>query len=1053
MERQTLWGLRLQNIVLTCVLLLASFSACSAEVAFEKLTDMDYRGTTYYTIRNLTLYECQGWCREEPECQAASFSFVSNPLTPVQETVCLLQNETAANNPSAVPKPAISTYYMIKLRINSDKVCNRPWTFERLPKKMLRGLDNALMFVSTKEACLAACLNEERFICRSAEYSYLTLQCHLSEHDRRSVDETIEMVEADQVDYFENLCLSGAQACKGDREFPTPEIGVPNAIINRYVDTHYYVDLELMANNVEACRRACEIENEILCRSFLYRGPPTGTTYNCQLFHMDHVTLPDGAETFLDKDRPLIDTGSDPGIYYENVCKRSPVVSAGAALSDGPQTAALAELISSSLSQGPSSSPLTIAASSDETIPGSSSDPAEVPSGPLSAGPLTGSGAPTVVGASAPGYYIPPSTGFSPSVAEQTSESDPPPSAEGSTVEVISPAVGSFVPQLSPLAALTEPGSPAPPSVSSDPNPTEPENPLPSVASESNSPLPSVPNRPGSPLPSAPSKPVSPLPSAPNGPSSPLPSAPGQPGSPAVPTSESAEQLGSLDGGPEPGPLPAVDPTEPQIPFPTGDTEGAGSDTAGEGDGGDGDDGAEIVTIPDLPISGGGGSSPGGATGDPAGGATGGDGGNPAIPDGGDGSSQTAGEGNDLNCDSSGTCYDVSVQCKDTRIVVQVGTNRPFNGRIYALGRSETCNVAVVNSDRFRLDLSLSGQDCNTQSIGTVYSNTVVVQHHSVVMTKTDKIYKVRCTYDMSSRNITFGMMPISQAAQDPNSEFYDPNFDAESMGQLLIRDPDMISITSAPAAPPPRISILDKTGQVVETVRIGDKLTFRIEIPSNTPYGIFARNCVAMAKDAKSTFQIIDENGCPVDPNIFPRFTSKVYSLESMYEAFRFTESYGVIFQCNVKYCLGECEPAQCDYNGKQFPSWGRRRRRALKPTMLSEDPRDPESMTLSQEIMVLDFGDEEGVGVQRQQQTSRPEVQLPPYVTQEATFGAPAAASAADHFSFTNESVEMLEKCPTKTSVLALSVTCALLVLIYVCSIFYLFMKRWMTRNNKVL
>ena len=44
---------------------------------------------------------------------------------------------------------------------------------------------------------------------------------------------------------------------------------------------------------------------------------------------------------------------------------------------------------------------------------------------------------------------------------------------------------------------------------------------------------------------------------------------------------------------------------------------------------------------------------------------------------------------------------------------------------------------------------------------GTVYSNTVVVQHHSVVMTKTDKIYKVRCTYDMSSRNITFGMLPI----------------------------------------------------------------------------------------------------------------------------------------------------------------------------------------------------------------------------------------------------------------------------------------------------
>ncbi len=125
----------------------------------------------------------------------------------------------------------------------------------------------------------------------------------------------------------------------------------------------------------------------------------------------------------------------------------------------------------------------------------------------------------------------------------------------------------------------------------------------------------------------------------------------------------------------------------------------------------------------------------------------------------------------------------MTVHCKDTQIIVNVNTNRPFSGRIYALGRSETCNVDVINSDSFRLDLTMSGQDCNTQSavrvlpdIGGifeklsghfstfqngVYTNTVVVQRHSVVMTKTDKIYKVRCTYDTSSKNITFGMMPI----------------------------------------------------------------------------------------------------------------------------------------------------------------------------------------------------------------------------------------------------------------------------------------------------
>jgi len=49
------------------------FISFLGRTAFEKLTELDYKGTTYYTVKNLTLYECQGWCREEPECQAASF--------------------------------------------------------------------------------------------------------------------------------------------------------------------------------------------------------------------------------------------------------------------------------------------------------------------------------------------------------------------------------------------------------------------------------------------------------------------------------------------------------------------------------------------------------------------------------------------------------------------------------------------------------------------------------------------------------------------------------------------------------------------------------------------------------------------------------------------------------------------------------------------------------------------------------------------------------------------------------------------------------------------
>lgn len=215
------------------------------------MTDLDYVGETYYTIRNLSLYECQGWCREEPECSAASFSFAVNPNSspPRQETVCLLQNGTQATNPSAKPLRALNQYYMVKMSVRSDKVCKRPWNFERIPNAMIQGHDRALIFTSTKEACLAACLNEKNFICRSAEYNYVTLQCRLSDYDRRSVSENfkaVQLIEAQGVDYFENLCLTSSGACEKSRRYATPSFGLPEQKVALHVGVHFYIDKELM---------------------------------------------------------------------------------------------------------------------------------------------------------------------------------------------------------------------------------------------------------------------------------------------------------------------------------------------------------------------------------------------------------------------------------------------------------------------------------------------------------------------------------------------------------------------------------------------------------------------------------------------------------------------------------------------------------------------------------------------------------------------------------------------------------------------------------------
>lgn len=106
------------------------FFSFSARATFEKLTDFDYRGTTYYSVRNLSLNDCQGWCREEPECQAAAFSFVVNPLAPQQDTLCQLQNETSSTNPTVPPQRAANMYYMTKLQIRSGKYNENTWNIQ-----------------------------------------------------------------------------------------------------------------------------------------------------------------------------------------------------------------------------------------------------------------------------------------------------------------------------------------------------------------------------------------------------------------------------------------------------------------------------------------------------------------------------------------------------------------------------------------------------------------------------------------------------------------------------------------------------------------------------------------------------------------------------------------------------------------------------------------------------------------------------------------------------------------------------------------------------------
>lgn len=102
---------------------------------------------------------------------------------------------------------------------------------------------------------------------------------------------------------------------------------------------------------------------------------------------------------------------------------------------------------------------------------------------------------------------------------------------------------------------------------------------------------------------------------------------------------------------------------------------------------------------------------------------------------------------------------------------------------------------------------------------------------------------------------------------------------------------------------------------------------------------------------------------------------------------------------------------------------------------------------MNISQEILVLDFGDEK-----REFFKSDPSTDFAKGKTKtKRCDGFPYSISSILMI-FIDKTVTIIEPCPTKTSVLALAVTCALMILLYISTLFVYYMKKWMQPHKIV-
>lgn len=198
-------------------------------------------------------------------------------------------------------------------------------------------------------------------------------------------------------------------------------------------------------------------------------------------------------------------------------------------------------------------------------------------------------------------------------------------------------------------------------------------------------------------------------------------------------------------------------------------------------------------------------------------------------------------------------------------------------------------------------------------------------------MTESDKTVRVMCAFEAPEQTITL---------KNPTSRDNKTGIDvgAPEGGRTRNEKQKFSSVVSSKAPPPSvLLRILDYNNRDASKINLGDDLILKIQMQmdgKNSALSIFARNLIARSSSGESLL-LIDNDGCPVDPHVFPALELDPKDGKSLYtpfKAFRFPSSGPVNFEVQVRFCPEKCQPIECN-KGHHMRSYGRRKRRDVDP------------------------------------------------------------------------------------------------------------------------
>ncbi|XP_050314459.1 uncharacterized protein LOC126748949 isoform X2 [Anthonomus grandis grandis] len=254
-------------------------------------------------------------------------------------------------------------------------------------------------------------------------------------------------------------------------------------------------------------------------------------------------------------------------------------------------------------------------------------------------------------------------------------------------------------------------------------------------------------------------------------------------------------------------------------------------------------------------------------------------------------------------------CLNINITCNDTSLGISYQPeSAEFRGKLYMQGYSENPKCQASRQEKLNLvslNLPLEENDCGiikaeSSSNRSLLTGMLVIQYNPLIQTQSDRLIKVGCIFT-NENNILLGTgISIS------------PNY--SSKGSILINTYPNVTVT-----PVVEMHVVDmETQQETSNTQIGQILQLIIEMKEkNNSYDFWASRLIAMTEKGEESIFLLDDRGCPTNPNIFPPLQKIMANgtrlLTGVFQAFKFASSPVVRLSVMVHFCSIKCPPIEC--------------------------------------------------------------------------------------------------------------------------------------------